>query len=233
MVDLIQITPAQMRMFEAGAEEAFQRRLAQQVRDDAAPSLEDLDQPGLARVVRAGVARARGYGLTWQSTLAGFVDVMTDVSPDWDGQPELHAALLRRRAAANESFIGLFRDTTDEAWEQAAAMRSGVGWFLPVALPWTHPRERVAAALPAALEAVRPIDPGTALGLADAGQQLAFESKRDSEDATFLLAVGYAVAGETKVRRLLSVMNSGPTVGNPAWLNVLRSWVRHNTGLWV
>ena len=52
------------------------------------------------RLVRAGVARGRAWGLTWQSALAGFFYAIGDVSPNWDGQPELHTSLLHQRASA-------------------------------------------------------------------------------------------------------------------------------------
>lgn len=165
-----------MQVFQAGAEEAFLSRLVRDMRGRAPPALAGLDDAGLARVVRAGVARARAYGLTWESTLAGFVYVMGDVSPNWDGQPELHAALLRQQGAADAMFAGLFDSTPDASWDEAAAMRSGAGWFLSVPLPWARLRERVAGAVQAVLGPARPRASEFALGLADAG--LAWRSGR-------------------------------------------------------
>lgn len=240
MVDLLHITPAQMQVFQAQADEAFLGRVAQQQRDHAPPSIVGLDDAGLMRVVRAGVARAKAYGMTWESTLAGFVNIMGDVSPNWDGQPDLHASLLRRRGVADTSFDDLFRDTTEPEWQEAAAMHSGAGWFLPLALPWTQRRERVAGALPAALEPVRPVDPLTALALADSGLGFAFKAGLEGEDAAFLLAAGLAVTGEAKLRAML-LEEAGPSAqgalpgdaGNARRVAVVRAWVRRATGLWV
>ena len=119
-------------------------------------------------------------------------------------------------------------------------MRSGAGWFLPLALPWTQRRERVAGALPAALEPVHPVDPMVALELADTGLDLAFKAGLEGEDAAFLVAVGVAVAGEARLRAVL-LDDAGPSrprmpsgdAENTRRIAVIRAWVRRATGLWV
>src|SRR3712207_5320919 len=69
----MKIRREQMEVLEAAASEAFLMRLIRFLRRRYAAAVNHLDDHSLEAGVRVAVARARGYGLKWESSLAIFV----------------------------------------------------------------------------------------------------------------------------------------------------------------
>jgi hypothetical protein len=98
----MKIRPAQLQAFAPAAEADFERRVAEYLRGGHAEvsvtlpaagadaqwvAVKDLDDETLVKMVRGGLARARSYGMTWESSLTSFVVLMFLVAPNFDEHP--------------------------------------------------------------------------------------------------------------------------------------------------
>ena len=89
------IRAEQKAVVEAVAEENFVSRLAAHLRGEysnAAVTLPvgekftvaELAPETLHEIVRVGIARARGYGMTYESAISAFTAVMFEIAPNFD-----------------------------------------------------------------------------------------------------------------------------------------------------
>lgn len=65
----------------------------------------------LREMIAVGLARARGYGMTWESSIGQFVFLMFIISPSFDTDPDILRVLDDRRIPPDERI--------DELWNQA------------------------------------------------------------------------------------------------------------------
>lgn len=237
---MIQISQAQLDVFMARAEVDFLCKLGSQLRDRSPALFKGLSDGGMLDVCRAITERARGYGLTWESTLAGFAYLMADLSPNWDSDDKIHAQLSLQRVAADRVFGRLPGAMPPEAWTRAQTLASGAGWFLPVPLPWGATRARVSQALPAALRQAGPLSPNDAEHATDAGAHHARAAGVEGEDGIFLAAVAAARCGEAAMPSVLDAAGwprsgAGTPVdaGSGQRAAGLRGWLREVAKLWV
>jgi hypothetical protein len=116
------IRPAQMQAFQGVADDAFVRRLSEFIRG----TLRDLpvrlhDGPvligratdeTLRRLVRTGMERARGYGMTSEVSLTTFVLLMFAVAPNFDAHPLIRRTLEDARVPPDARFAELWKTVT-------------------------------------------------------------------------------------------------------------------------
>ena len=95
----MQISSLQMRQLAQHADQHFVARLCAFVRTQCAtpdaldPRLVPADDEALRRQIREHLARARGYGLDSEQSLAGFVVVAFAYSPHFDEMPQARTLL--------------------------------------------------------------------------------------------------------------------------------------------
>jgi hypothetical protein len=103
-------------------ESAFVERTMEWLRENHLSFVYDLDDDELRLRVRHGVAKARGYGLTWESSLTIFVSHMLTINPEFDRQPAVQAALTDPTIPGDEKMQALLGLVDDDEWEEAAKM---------------------------------------------------------------------------------------------------------------
>lgn len=101
-------------------EPAFVDRTMEWLRVNHLPFVHDLDDDELRLRVRHGVAKARGYGLTWESSLTIFVSHMLTINPEFDKQPAVQAVLVDPTIPGDEKMQALLGLVDDDEWEEAA-----------------------------------------------------------------------------------------------------------------
>jgi len=79
-------------------------------------------------MVRGGIARAREYGITSSSTLAGFVSLMFISAPNFDDHPLLKRALLDNDTDPNSRLEKLIQDSTEQNWEAVRQAYDASAW---------------------------------------------------------------------------------------------------------
>jgi hypothetical protein len=137
---MLKIRPEQLKVFQPVAEAAFEQRVVEYLRenhDDEVVILpageyqvKDLDDGTLLKMVRTGIARARSYGMTWESNLTTFAIVMVVVAPNFDDHPLIRRVLNDDRIEPDQRIEQLWRLTEEENWKTAEDSYEARAWNL-------------------------------------------------------------------------------------------------------
>jgi hypothetical protein len=140
---MLSIRPEQIEVFQDVAEAAFERRIADYLREEHAdevvtlPARQDevrevevksLDDETLLAMVRAGIARARSHGMTWESSITAFVVLMFVVSPNFDSHRLIRRLLNDEETEPDARMDSLLELTTEENWEMAGRQYDAGAW---------------------------------------------------------------------------------------------------------
>jgi len=135
---MLKIRPEQSEAFQPVAEAAFvaevvdylkKTRPQEVVRLLGGPTtIAEIPDEILSVMVRGGIARAREYGITSSSTLAGFVSLMFISAPNFDDHPLLKRALLDNETDPNSRLEKLIQDSTEQNWEAVRQAYDASAW---------------------------------------------------------------------------------------------------------
>jgi hypothetical protein len=135
---MLTIRQEQLDEFEGVAEAAFERRVAAYVRGQhgdevvtlasGAGELKGLDEETLLRLVRGGIARARSYGMTWESSVTAFVVLMFTVAPNFDSHPLVRRALRGGGVEPDLRIEEMWDKVSAENWEAARDSYDPAAW---------------------------------------------------------------------------------------------------------
>ena len=135
---MLKIRPEQSEAFQPVAEAAFvaevvdymrKTRPQEVVRLPGGPTtIAEIPDEILPAMVRGGIARAREYGITSSSTLAGFVSLMFISAPNFDDHPLLKRALLDNDTDPNSRLEKLIQDSTEQNWEAVRQAYDASAW---------------------------------------------------------------------------------------------------------
>jgi hypothetical protein len=132
------IREKQLKAFESEADKRFYQRLVMFLHrkyagvtvklPGGAVTVSEMPLDLLHRLVREGVARARGYGLSWENNLATFVSLMLDVAPNFDEHPLIRHLLRDGRVPPDARMDLVVENVSDEMWEAAGQNYDPVAW---------------------------------------------------------------------------------------------------------
>lgn len=135
---MLRIRSEQIEAFQPVADAQFVRRIVEHLRNKQAtlvvrltsgPTLIfRLSDARLHKMVEDGVVRARAYGLTWESSLTGFVVLMFKVAPNFDQHPAINRALTDTLVAPDERIKRLLEVTTSSDWWEAKERYDPAAW---------------------------------------------------------------------------------------------------------
>ncbi len=124
---MLKIRREQFEVFQPVAEAAFVRRVAEHLRaghgdvvvqfPNEVILVKQIADERLLRVAHDAIARARNYGLNWESAVTAFVVLMFVAAPNFDEHPLIQRILKDERVEANSRIDQLWERTTDENWE--------------------------------------------------------------------------------------------------------------------
>jgi hypothetical protein len=118
----MQIRADQMSVFASYAEARFTAQIMEHLCLYQAQYVADLPREELAAKVELFKTRARSYGLTWQSSITGFIALCFAVGPDFDQQPQIHGVLTDESVDPNERVQQLIRRVQDSDWGEASVV---------------------------------------------------------------------------------------------------------------
>lgn len=121
----------QTHVFKPLVEEALVARIAWFLRLEAPAEIQKLDNEALYETIRVGVQKGRALGLTWTSTLGGFVGCLLTVGPKFYEHPAVQAIMSEPKLSPDERFESLAARLSGEQWLEAAEIHSkedGHGW---------------------------------------------------------------------------------------------------------
>lgn len=125
---MIHLRPEQLAAFQARYDIGLLDRIVQHVTTEHAEVVDGFPEPLVREMVGNGLARARRYGLTWESSLTGFVALMFTVAPNFDEQPAIHRVLMNARLRPDERFE-LLQRIRDRHWRDAQHLYDERAWF--------------------------------------------------------------------------------------------------------
>ena len=137
---MLNIRNKQLNEFEARALERYIRDLTEYVRreegeEEVFPSggsnwvqVKDLPEEALLRMVKAGVVRARNYGLMLDCDITAFVSLMFAIAPNFDTQANIQTLLSDPEFSPEERMELLVDLATEEDWEQAEQSYDESAW---------------------------------------------------------------------------------------------------------
>jgi hypothetical protein len=124
---MLKIRPEQLEVFQPVAEAAFLRRVVEHLREhnpDAVIQLpnevalvKQISEEKLHAMARTGIARAREYGMDWESSVTAFFVVMVVTAPNFDKHPLIQRILKDENMETNARIDQLWERTTEENWE--------------------------------------------------------------------------------------------------------------------
>jgi hypothetical protein len=113
------VRPGQMAVFEQDAFRRMQERLVAHVRQHHADEVKHLGVRQLEREVEAGMIRAQDYSLTLETTIGAFVSLRFVIGPEFDRQPDIHAALSDPKLQPDDRMDTLMERTQADHWAEA------------------------------------------------------------------------------------------------------------------
>ena len=135
---MLQIRPEQLEVFQPVAETAFLRRVVEHLREHNAESViqlpnevalvRQLSDEKLFAMARTGIARAREYGMDWESSLTAFFVVMVVAAPNFDKHPLILRILKDENVDPNARIDQLWERTTDDNWEAVKKNYDSHAW---------------------------------------------------------------------------------------------------------
>jgi hypothetical protein len=135
---MLKIRREQFEVFQPVAEAAFVRRILEHLRENHADRVVQLPNEvilvkqiaddRLRRLAKAAVARARSYGMDWESTVTAFVVLMFVTAPNFDEHPLIQRILKDERVEVNSRIDQLWERTTEENWEAVRKNYDSIAW---------------------------------------------------------------------------------------------------------
>lgn len=126
---MIQFTPGQFDKFIGLDESQFVAHIAAQLRADDPDLVKYLPEDSLHAMIRSGLVRARGHGLSSLPKLAGFVGVMFEIAPNFDEHPVISKHLAAQVGTAEDRFDRLFTDLPELVWTEAEDAYDDEAWY--------------------------------------------------------------------------------------------------------
>jgi hypothetical protein len=135
---MLKIRSEQIEAFQPVADAQFVQRIVDYLRKRQSSTVVRLPQGPtlifrlpdalLRKMVQDGVSRARSYGLTWESSITGFVVLMFRVAPNFDQHPAINRALTDEQMAPDARIQKLLEVTTSADWWEAKERYDPTVW---------------------------------------------------------------------------------------------------------
>jgi hypothetical protein len=136
---MLRMRPEQLRVFQPVAEANFVNRIVDHLVAKHAElvvrlpqqntTVQQLPEEVLKGLVRKGIARARAYGLTWESTVGSFVVIRFVAAPNFDAHPLVRRTLKDERVPADLRIDQLWRRTTAKTWAKVRERYDPADWL--------------------------------------------------------------------------------------------------------
>lgn len=132
-----------MDVMQAVAEANFERQLARHLRESYPQSIVKLPDGGefavsdllddtLTRLIRIGIAKARRYEMTLQSSIASFIALMFDVAPNFDEHRLCEVLFGDEEKAPDARIEDVLTVLTEKNWEAIRNDYDPAAWTEPV-----------------------------------------------------------------------------------------------------
>lgn len=125
---MLRIRSEQIGAFGPLADAVFAKRVAEYVRETHSNlqvrfptetlTVAEIPEELLEKTVQEGIDRARGYGLSWETSLSAFVVLMFVSAPNFDSHPQVRQILTSAAVSADHRMDRLWEGTSERVWEE-------------------------------------------------------------------------------------------------------------------
>ncbi|WP_437592922.1 hypothetical protein [Sorangium sp. So ce1000] len=139
---MLRIREPQMEALGEATRRLFEDELVASLRAEHAALVAALPDATLCAMVRAGIRRAQGRGMTWRYSIALFVELMFVVAPNFDEYPRVRERLENPDADPDTSIDSVIDALTPGEWREVQARSDAQAWGVdPASLPedWRVP----------------------------------------------------------------------------------------------
>jgi RimJ/RimL family protein N-acetyltransferase len=119
---MLTIRAAQLDALRTVIMPALVARTVRYLRTHHGPATGLLPDHALEAAVARSLARARGHGLTWESSLVCFAALALEIGPDFDEHPRIRAALTDPVLPPDDRFAAMLEVATEADWQDARAI---------------------------------------------------------------------------------------------------------------
>lgn len=137
----LSIRPEQRLVIETLAQENFVRRIVAHLLaeypkavvtlpTDEEFTVDELPEEKLDELVRTGMARARRYELTFESSIAAFTAIMFEIAPNFDGHRLCQVLLNDEQVEPNARLDEMLNVLTEKNWESIRADYDPKAWIM-------------------------------------------------------------------------------------------------------
>ena len=124
------IRTAQVAALNRQAQQTFETRLQRALEERYIHVLPRLPISAREVIVTNMLARAKAWGITWESALVRFAELMLAVAPNFDENTRIRAVLSTAGPNINRTVLTLEKRIADDTWAQAEAESHDLPLFL-------------------------------------------------------------------------------------------------------
>lgn len=193
---MLTIRSQQMDALENYQQLQFRKMLCEQIQQEY-PSYGKVSSSTLMKLIGFGLARARNYGLSLQSSSGQFIYLMAAVAPNFDLHPAINAFLVNSKIPADERLEVSLENLPDGVWDEAIQQSSHIGWFLIDNMSFQPSKVRIVSALNLALRMDKTTDNEIrSITSVDNAIAAALSHGWESEDAQFVFTAAWVMYGD-------------------------------------
>jgi hypothetical protein len=122
------IRKEQIALFEIQVWDIFAGQIVEKLCTDSSELVSDIDSDTLKKRVNWGIGRAKEYGITWKKNLITFVELMFEISPQFDTFGTFKECLNDESRSPNERVSLMLERTSVAEWEEAKRELGDQGW---------------------------------------------------------------------------------------------------------
>lgn len=127
---MLQISPQQFDVFQTQAEDVFIQSLKKALAEKYPHLLPSFPDAIQTKIVINMLDRAKSWGITWQSSLVIFSELMIAIAPNFDEEVEIRAILENNKKEINLIVKKITSHVSDKAWSKAEVTADDLPFFL-------------------------------------------------------------------------------------------------------
>lgn len=126
---MLVIRQEQIQHFIAEDDNALIRLIRQIMRECCPIRVENYSDKVLDGMIKLGVEKAKKHNFAKNETIAAYVAVMFEISPDFDEQPAIKQVLEDENYVVDDRFFQLWQRVDEKVWQEAENGYDAKMWF--------------------------------------------------------------------------------------------------------
>ncbi|TGO02266.1 hypothetical protein PN36_27830, partial [Candidatus Thiomargarita nelsonii] len=127
---MLKLRPEQFEVFQEQAEREFVQQLQHSLAEKYPNDLPCFPDAIQNQIVINMITRAKSWGITWQSSLVIFAELMIAIAPNFDEQTEIRDALKNDTKQVNQIMKTITDHVPETVWAKAEATADDLPLFL-------------------------------------------------------------------------------------------------------